>query len=53
MVPGGWHGNISGVDMLGTIRKWVETGTPPEQIKANVIINNKRYPEDAELYLPR
>lgn len=53
MVPGGWHGNISGVDMLGTIRKWVETGTPPEQIKASVIINNKRYPEDAELYLPR
>lgn len=52
MVPGGWHGNISGVDMLGAIRKWVETGTPPEQLKADVTINGKRYQENAEMYLP-
>lgn len=53
LVPGGWHGNMSGVDMLQAIRDWVEKNSEPNRIKVNVAVKGVNYPEDAQLYIPR
>lgn len=52
LLPGGWHGNISGVDMLGIARNWAEKGIAPESIKATVNVNGQKYTEEAELFVP-
>lgn len=52
LLPGGWHGNILGVDMLGIARNWAEKGIAPESIKATVNVNGQKYTEEAELFVP-
>lgn len=52
LLPGGWHGNISGVDLLGIARNWAEKGIAPESIKATVNVNGQKHTEEAELFVP-
>jgi len=49
-VPGMWHGNQTGFDLLGCIRQWVENGAAPACIDIGVCYKGNTYPQKVEVY---